>query len=616
MSPPKRARVPLFCEGPAAGAAAGVAAGAASPPRPVPVKLEFDSVAAGRSGNSTRPYEPSRLNPASGARAGGGAGVGLGGGASLTGRSPSRPASWKLPPASSLLTSPPGVTKARRRLAVPQAVVDAAANMVASPVQQQLAGEEGACQQLPGTPDHDQLLGSQQSTSATPATPSAQLPPGGGCEGGGGDGVSPSDYVTPQQRVQMAPPIAPLHRDRLIAPAASVAAARQVPMQDGGEALATVTSKVPAAHEQQAGCGNQQQQQSARGQERGWINQQQTVLPADCHHHEGQQVHQAVDDFSSPPVCYVMGVAESDPMSISPLEAGQPPASMGPSPNWGPGMMAILQGLQRTPLAVCKGEAAAAPEAAAALGAQMLEPSSAAQAQAPATFSYAATPATQALPAVISMAMATPMTHAHPLVISMPMATPMTLQASQLSEATPLALSAPLPAFGTAPTALDFTPLAAGPPDAPTPMSGTGSDTSSNKENAEATTACALGPPLTTPVHSSAGAGSSGGVPLSPTAPPAAAALPPAWLQGGAPLTMHLVPVKLQLQQGALGAPMQAVVSSAGAPKTVASVMLTQPGVGHGVHGALPAHAVTVGAGDGCGSAEARSRLHALLEGL
>lgn len=594
LSPPKRARnpVPLFCE---SGPAASGNAAAGSSPRPLGVKLEFDGVAvSGRGGGGGRGYEPSRLNPASGARAP------SGGAAALTGRSPRRPASWKVPPASALLMSPPGpgggggsAKERRQRLSVPQAVMEAAALVAASAaaaaaataeqeLQEQLPdGGSAGAQQLPSTPLHAPLLDGQQSTSATPTTPSVRA----GTAPGSGTVASPSDCVTPQQRVRLAPPTAPLHRDCLLSVAAS-AAARLAAAAAEGDAPETVTSKGPT--------GAEQQPQRLAAQ----------TAAADAQ------------------------VAESSPMSASPAAHGRSPCA-GPSPSWGPGMITMLQGLQRTPLVVRQREegeedsVADGGGAAAGGGSLQLqeEPQEGAEGAAHGSsgvgsmqearvagagadgglgqYTVAVSAARCATEAVLATPCSAP--------VAMPLATPATLQASQLSDATPLAgggfrLTPPL-AAGMPPTVLSFTPMqtaAAAAAGAPTPAPY--SDTSSNKENAEHAPAAAATPAV--------GAAAVFDAAAAPMAAMSAAALPPAWLQGGSTLTMHYVPVKLQLQPGVAGAPMQAVLS-AGAPKSVAAVAISQP---EAACGGAQAHVLPIG--EPCGSAEARSRLHALLEGL
>jgi hypothetical protein len=596
LSPPKRARVPLFCDD---GPAGSSSAAAGSPPRPVGVRLEFDGLGPGRAAGgpaapalsggapstSARSYEPSRLNPASGARpppAGAGAGAGL-----PARPSPRRPASWRVPPASAMVTSPPGST-GRAPAAVGGGGGGGGGGATPLP-----AGSVE--QQAPGTPQHAPVPDGQQSTSATPTTPSFR-PPGTGAPGG----ASPSDYVTPQQRVRMAPPTAPLHRDCLLSAAAS-AAARLTAAADA-DGPGTVSSKVPPPPPATRHDG-------APG------GRPLAPLPA------ALLRNPALAPGCSPTDGHV---AESSPMSESPAPPpGASPCAV-PSPSWGPGMIAMLRGLQRTPLAVRRplDGAALASAAGAAAGAA---PAAAGAGDAAAFAAAAAVPLPcepapglvyAPLAAMKQLALATPcgaaaggggggalpyapataaeaaaFLHATPAAAAAALvqATPGTLQASQLSAVTPLPgfchgglVPLPLPLGGA---------LGAGPQRA---ASGSSDASNCDKENAADDAIAAA-------VAAAADAAVAAAAPIA--AAPQAAGFPQAWLSGGAPLTMHLVPVKVQLQPGpGAGAPVQAVLA-AGAAKTVAGVSLApQP---------APLHAAT---GD-CGSAEARSRLHALLEG-
>jgi hypothetical protein len=601
VSPPKRARVPLFCNGPARSSSA---AAGSSPPRPVGVRLEFDGLGPGRAsagaaGGGTAPalsagaapslsgrsYEPSRLNPASSARP---AAVGAGAcSTAVSGRpSPRRPASWRVPPASALVTSPP-----RCRAPPPPGG--------ATPVP--CTPQDAAA--APATPQHASVPDGQQSTSATPTTPSFR-PPGAG----GADGASPSDYVTPQQRLRMALPTAPLHRDCLLSAAASAAARlAAAPDPDGP---GTVSSKNPAAPAPGAAPGA------------GGAGRPAAPLPAALLRSAALQQGVSPTDAR---------VAESSPMSESPsAPLGASPCAV-PSPSWGPGMIAMLRGLQRTPLAVRRPLDGAALATAAAAEAQQLQPD-------PADVGLAATAAAAAAPpceqppcmlfapmAVEQLPLSTPCGMMPPASMSaggiaqlgaaaaaaLVQATPGTLQASQLSAATPLLGFAhlPMPHGGAGPARAELVPVTlAGPQGAdallPQRASSGGSDALSDKENAGSGAIAAA----VAAAAAEAAAASSVAV-LPPATAAAASGFPQAWLHGGAPLTMHLVPVKMQLQPGGgAGAPVHAVLA-AGAPKTVSGVSLA--------HAPAPgAPSPAAAAGGERSSASARSRLHALLEGL
>jgi hypothetical protein len=591
VSPPKRARVPLFREEAAPGVSS-TSGGGGSPPRPVGVRLEFDGLGSGRAAGASsaaRSYEPSRLNPASGARAPAAAPAPAPG---ATGRSPRRPASWKVPPASALLTSPPGASQDRRRASLTHSAAEAAAPVPAgsgTPTGHHQHQE----QQLPGTPQHAPVPDGQQSTSATPTTPSFR-PASAALTG---TGSSPSDYITPQQRVRMAPPTAPLHRDCLLSAAAS-AAARLAAAADNGDGPGTVSSKEPRALLAQAAAAAAAQQE------------QQQLLPNSQQQQPQQQQQQ--QRFSSPADGQV---AESSPMSVSPAAPlGQSPCAV-PSPSWGPGMIAMLRGLQRTPLAVRRpldgAVAASAGAAAAAAGGLQLDGAGPApRAPQPLPLELFSCGGQELLSAAGFAAMlSTPAAAAAAAAATAGCVgmTPATLQASALSSMTPLAGG--LAGFGPIP----MMPLVALPPSSVHGLashSGSGSDTSSNKENADEVTAAAVAAAADAAAAGSAAA-----------AFPGAAAgdglLLPAWLQGCGPLTMHLVPVKMQLQQGAAGgAPMQAMLAAAGAPKTVGGVTISQPPADGGGAAAGAAASHTLPMGEVCGVAEARSRLHALLEGL
>lgn len=365
-SPPKRARVPLFSDN------GGMpkhepADGGAAPPI--------------RSGGAGKAYEPSRLGPSSAVR---GAAVSLS-------RSPGRLASWRLPPASAMLRSPSGAGGERRRVPVLPAAIEVATvqqqQQQPEPVQQQQQ------QQPPGTPVQARPVDGQHSTSATPTTPSFQA----GC----GAGSSPSDYATPQQRLRLAPPTAPLHRDCLIAAAAS-AAARHAAAGDG-DAPSTVSSKAP-----RAGTAAAVLQAPPEAPPVGPSQVQPVTL---C---QQQQLQPQLQ------------VGESSPLSEAPPELVQAGAA-----TWDTGMMAMLRGLQRSPLAARSDDGGP--------GAGTSAPTPACGAGAP-----LATPCASARPA----------------------ATPATVLASHLSSATPLALGGGLEratpvVLSTPATVLDFgTPAA------------------------------------------------------------------------------------------------------------------------------------------------------------
>jgi hypothetical protein len=449
-SPPKRARVPLFGDG-----------------------------AADRGGGGGAGYELSRLNPASAVRSGGGAAA----------RSPGRPASWRLPPASALLASPKAAAgMEQRRLQVPAAAMEVATGALpgAKALQPQ---EHKPEQQTPGTPLQAKVADGQQSTSATPTTPSCQAQAGA---------ASPSDYVTPQQRVRMAPPTAPLHRDCLIAAAAS-AAARMACAAADADGPTTVSSKVPLpAQEAPDAAGASEQQQQLPAAAPGGLAAQPQQRPA-------------------------APAAKPAPTAMATSPVPQAPADVAAAAAAGEG-----PGLTPAPCGACAQGAPAS--AATPSAAPDATPLAAATARGMDLGGAAPTPAPLAGAACAAGPLATPCGPAGDGGGGgAQQATPATAMASHLSSATPLARAAATPAV-----ALQFTPLATA---------------------AAAQASSIKGPP--------------------PAAGPT------------------------QLLQAQL-------LAAAGAPKGLA---------GAGAGQALP----SVHAQPGCeprGSAAARSRLHALLEGL
>jgi hypothetical protein len=587
ISPPKRARVPLFCEDVPSGSSNGAVG--SPPPRAVGVRLEFDGLGPGRArgagGSSSggpgpaaaRSYEPSRLNPASGARAPMGA-------AQL--RSPRRVASWKVPPASAQLSSPPGSGGPdRRRLPLPQAVLDAAANIANAPPPAP-APATSLDGQLPGTPQHGRMpLDGQQSTSATPTTPSFR--PAAAQQGAGS---SPSDYVTPQQRVRLAPPTAPLHRDCLLSAAASAAArlaAAAAPAHDT-DGPGTVSSKDPR-------CSGAAEAAAAAAS-----NAAEPALPPAA---ADAQLRRQREAAPSPVGAQV---AESSRMSASPAAPLGASPCTAPSPSWGPGMIAMLRGLQRTPLAVRRPlDGAALAEAVAGRGPA---PSSPPAGSVAGSLQAHLAPGLQ-LPSALAAVegVNAPAPFATPAAAAGLLHATPALQASLVPGATPL----PLPGGfvpGGAPLLPGGEPLVPGGVAAVASAMqlqgyrpGPGSDTSSNKENADEGVAAAV---------ADAAAAAAAAL-AAPSAPAAAGHLPATWLQGGGSFTMHLVPVKVQLAQGGgsnggtPGDPAVRTLLAAGAPRAVGAVTIAPQ----------PNASVGAGAGEARGSAEARSRLHALLQG-
>lgn len=517
-SPLKRARVPLFCGSSPGGGQARSSAGA----RP-----EAEGGGPREFGGSGKGFEPSRLNPNGGARGPGG------GPRAATARSPGRPASWKVPPASALLMSPPGVPAEKRRLQVPRAVVEAAAMVAAAAAQQQQGQqqqeqeqdgqqqtqqdgqqkkqqqEQQEQQHFPATPMHTRLLDGQQSTSATPTTPSG-MPLVEGETLNAGAVSSPPGFETPQQHVRIRQPVAPLPlNNALTAASCTAAGGRDAPAPTGP-----------------GGRDNEQQLRAADSEEAHQARANQKAVP------------------EQPPAAG--GIVESSLVSPSPLQGGNEGAGLSPA-SWDTGVMAMLHKLQRTPLTANSLDAHGPVATASALLAPVAEGSAAFAARAPGTGPW---------PASLSTPVGAP-AGAAASVAPRPMAASM--QGSQLSTTTPLAAAGFVqvtPASAAMPPAkLDIVPLLPG----------------------------GSAPPPAAP----AGCG---------------APLPPSWLQGSMPLGARLVPAEAQPQPGSAGL---ATVLSAGVPKAGASALKGCP-----AGGAAPAPEPLRG------SAEARSRLRALLEGL
>lgn len=199
-------------------------------------------------------------------------------------------------------------------------------------LQQELVGEASdaadlaAAEATPNTPVHlKQATSDNTSCSGTPNTPAEQR---NGLHRGAG--ASPSDYVTPQHRLRLSRPLAPLHKDCLIAAATRVAGLAGSSQEAAAAATPAAAGKGSTQTAARAPCsadaGVRQEGAAAAG----------TAAASAAAGSTGQQTGSS--DSSK----------GDDRFMDSPLQPCQQLQS--PTSQWHQGMVAMLRNLQQTPL--------------------------------------------------------------------------------------------------------------------------------------------------------------------------------------------------------------------------------------------------------------------------
>jgi hypothetical protein len=198
--------------------------------------------------------------------------------------------------------------------------------------QQELVGEASAAagfaaaEAAPNTPVNlKQATSDNTSCSGTPNTPAEQR--NGLLRGAG---TSPSDYVTPQHRLRLSRPLAPLHKDCLIAAATRVASL-------AGNSQDAAAASTPAA----TGKGTAQHAPSSADDGAGQegVAEAAAVAAAAVSAAAGSTGQQTGSSDSS---------KGDDRFMDSPLQPCQQLQS--PTSQWHQGMVAMLRNLQQTPL--------------------------------------------------------------------------------------------------------------------------------------------------------------------------------------------------------------------------------------------------------------------------
>jgi hypothetical protein len=201
--------------------------------------------------------------------------------------------------------------------------------------QQELVGDaldaagNAAAEAAPNTPVHlKQATSDNTSCSGTPNTPAEQR---NGLHRGAG--TSPSDYVTPQHRLRMSRPLAPLHKDCLIAAATRVAGLAGSSQDAAAAATPAAAGRGSTQHAARAPDSADEVTKAAAGS--GAV----AVAPAAGSAAGGSTGQQTGSSDSS---------KGDDRFMDSPLQPCQQLQS--PTSEWHQGMVAMLRNLQQTPL--------------------------------------------------------------------------------------------------------------------------------------------------------------------------------------------------------------------------------------------------------------------------